>query len=843
MATVENDGQSASPGKRERYAYEHPETCRFIFAEENTWAANAQRVKTAEYGIGFSPKVYDYFDGVIARKLKLKPLTDKKHPDYGRYQALRDNIALLRNYVLTQYEDKGLFESGMEAQMRRLGSMAAELGDALAKDKLSSGAMGKFSSVDLANIDGVGACEMYKHLLDHMERPTAPDAVVNLFRDLKAFLNVPDYDWRLPELADSPFSPEALAAPPPGYVPKQQDKPEGNTGDDTDLRQQSQGESQQKQDDIMQSVQNCENLVQQANQLYSIDTLAEEPRAESIEEARKILRLLRNMEFVDRNTEQFLGSGTQAAVASKKQALGKLVDIFSMHARHATRNNPALRNDPAVDQARESAVTIALELTEHTRRQLITEEERYLQRHEEKIFYEMEDRLNHLIDSLPAEADFRILQSLSRLLDSLEMGLERVSGQEVEKTGLDRLSQAALRTHAWALQLYEEKLEEYTREESLEYAREIMHRLQQLIPEGITLEEFAQQATLPQKIAFAAQVEELVEAYRNIMSEAFQRNPDLVFDEEVRQANDAIGGFASAVKLMASKEIPNSIAAAQQISADITQEPGQWKDLHHRAVDRLIKSAEGGLEKAIGEIAQDDDEEQAEDVAQELMEASVQDDRRKRKKRRRGETKSRSGKGGKKQRRKQMDLSADDRILKQGVFAEFGEDFEKRESKDMAKAQARKAEREQNRRVEAVQADDYLLGQGRFSEERSGSNAGRESRGSNNSSGNPNSRQNRNQRNNETSRNQRSNDPMRASGGGSQRSSDGVGGSGGNSPRSPATIALSAKDMAAIQQLGDSLRGLGSQIQGAAGPGAMPDGMKQNSPDPQKRNKDNGPKI
>ncbi|NBO19778.1 MAG: hypothetical protein EBV03_11270, partial [Proteobacteria bacterium] len=298
MEAGQTDGQApVSPVKRERYAYEHAETGRFIFAEENTWAANAQRVKNTEFGIGFNTKEYDYFDAIIAKKLGLRPLTDKKHADYKSYQALRDNIAVLRNYILTQYEESGLFEGNMQRQMDRLASIAESLGQALANDKGFSRALSKFTSVDVANIDGVGACEMYKHLLELQERPTGPEAVISLMRDLKAFLNIPDHDWRLPDLELSPFSPANLAAPPPGYVPEEKPKPESNTDTDTDMRQQSQGESQQKQDDIMQSVAQCEQIVQQANQLYSLETLADEPRGESIEEARKILRLLRNMEF------------------------------------------------------------------------------------------------------------------------------------------------------------------------------------------------------------------------------------------------------------------------------------------------------------------------------------------------------------------------------------------------------------------------------------------------------------------------------------------------------------------------------------------------------------------
>ena len=185
-----------------------------------------------------------------------------------------------------------------------------------------------------------------------------------------------------------------------------------------------------------------------------------------------------------------------------------------------------------------------------------------------------------------------------------------------------------------------------------------------------SLAEFIQHGRPEEKAAFAQQVDEVVGMYKNLLAEAAQTNPGILQEESIKNATDAVSGFAHSVKLMAAKEMPNSIASAQQIGAEAARDPSQWGDMHKHTVNRLLKSAEGGLEKAIEEVAQQQ-EDQDQDVGQEAAEQAMQQvDQGKRKKRRRKESKSRaSGKGGKKSRKVQQALTADDAVLNQGIFA------------------------------------------------------------------------------------------------------------------------------------------------------------------------------
>lgn len=683
--------------QREQYACEHNATGRFIFPEEDTWAAHAQRVKTEAFGIGFDPHGYSYFDGIVAQKSGIKALHNPKDKDYEKYQALRDNIAVLRNFVLTHYEDTGRFQQGTHEEMHRIESIAEAIGNSLANDNALTRALTQSNSIDVANIDGVGASEIYKYLLEQQESHAMPEHVVGHFQKIKTFFMLPNRDWHLPKLEDSPFSPAKLAAPPPGFEGTKLPTAEDSGNYDTDNRQQDQHNSEAL----------CEDAIKTTNALYSIDTLAKQPHDESIEEARKILRLLRNLEFTEHNMEEFLDKGTPSTQFAKKEAFTKLIDIFAQHHQHATRSNPALRNDPIIEQARDTASTIALELTEHTRKQRIAE----AQRIKDAAHTQHTTHLNKLIDSVAVQSELRIPQSVDRLLDTLELGIQHINGKELDTKNFERLSTASLRTHKIAMQLHkQEELDKPTRQESVAHARQLLQELSRIIPPTQTLHDFAQNASLQKKIEFTKQVDELVEMYRNIMAEALEQDPTLSSNPVIKDANDAVGGFSSGIKLMASKEIPNSLAAAQQISADITKEPQAWKQLHHRTVDRLIKSAESGLEKAIHAVEQDVEEaNEGIDVQQEAM---MHDAARTR--RRRGGDMLRSAKGFKKQLKKMLELSADDKHLKQGRFND--DDDEQNEGKDVAKAQARRMEKLRRKAILDIQADDYALKQGRFSQ-------------------------------------------------------------------------------------------------------------------------------
>jgi len=508
-----------------------------------------------------------------------------------------------------------------------------EQADAVNAALLDAIQSGKLNS-DIAAIEGTGAMAMYEYLLGQQ---------VKSMGGLKSLLGGKGNGWELPPLPATPFSPEKLA---------------GTEEEEGDIRH---IDPEDALDPIEQSIAITEGIVTSAQMLQSIDTLEEIPRQESIEEARKILRGLRNMQFSDRSLEEFMDHGTPPTIVAKKKSLQTLVHVFALFARQAQeRNAEATKSDPAVQNARQSVNTIALEVAEHTRRMLKDKDER-------------EAKLDALIDAINDEALLRQNQSVERLLDNVELGLERVSGQTVEFSPLERLIEARDRLEESSRELSApDSMESPVREESIELARDILRRLQNMPFSEQPLAVFMEKGRAEDKAAFAQQVDEAVEIYKNLLAEASQSNPGIRQDAQVQEAANVVETFLHSVKLMAAKEMPSSIASAQHISSEAAQDPAQWGELHQHAVNRLVKSAEGALEKAIAEVAQDQEQDQAEEQSREAAEQALQQaDQAKRKKKRRkgGDAKPRSGKGGKKNRKLQMDFTADDQALGQGAYA------------------------------------------------------------------------------------------------------------------------------------------------------------------------------
>ena len=662
-----------------------PEYGTFVIPAENTWPAHAQIIKDEKQKLKFSPVNYPHFDKIIADKLRLPALTDPAHTDYSEYAALRHNIAGVRNYIFGFYHDNKKLAD--KQTLSNIENMAAALGEIIDKNARPSA---RSISIDAANIEGAGAMEMYKYLGEIQD--TADDAG-NAMKAFKAFMGTPKREWGLPPLPKTPFSLANLAKPEdPEYLQR-------TTGDTPQTNEIG--------DAVTQSIAITEGIVTSAQMLQSIDTLAEIPREQSIEEARIILRGLRNMEFSDRTLEEFLDQGTPTVVVSKKQNLSKLVNIFAIHLRHmqaqesqriAQESSSSLRNDPIIQNGVDAASTIALEVAEHTRRMLADKDER-------------EKRLNDLIDAITEDALLRQNQSVTQLLDTLELGLERATGREVDLSPLDRLmaAQAQIdRTHR--LLQHPEEMEVPAKEESIELAREILRRMQNMSFSEMTLEQFIAHGKSEDKAAFAHEVGEVGVMLRNIINEASQSTPDMLQTQEMKNATDSFATFSHAVSLMAAREMPGSVAAAQQISAEATRDAAQLANMKDHTINRVLKSAEGALEKAIGEISQQQDEEQAqENGAQEAVEQALQQsDQAKRKKRKGGESKSRSGKGGKKQRKAQQDISADDAVLKQGAFKEakpqLGTESRSSTGKSSAKSTAKEATKVEMNKTETREA-------------------------------------------------------------------------------------------------------------------------------------------
>ncbi|MFW0777373.1 MAG: hypothetical protein ACN2B6_06610 [Rickettsiales bacterium] len=577
-----------------------PSVGKFIIPDENTWAAHAELVKDDETGLHFNPDRYVYFDKIVAERFGNPALYDPNHPDYASLEGLRTNLEVMRNDLIGMYLHDESFDPGDEIYIPKIAGIAAALGDALNNDKWWKRPFTTSIGVDVASVEGVGAREMYKFLL-HKQDTAAKDTP--LYNMISGALGIPNRSWQLEPLELTPYNSQALSAAPP--IKKEQaaeiiQQQIAKTEDDIDLEI----------DRVVRSV----SVARRLGTPELVDVPAHENAAD---EARTILRHLRNLSAADQSIEDWLDQGTFAERTARSEALSRLVENYGGQLKIAAEKTPGAVNSLVVRSANEAAGAMALAVAGHTLDSLPATNDRVIT---------LEDALTNLPESWMARQD----HSMNRLLDMLETGMEWATGQNVsDKSTADRLVEISDRIGANARKLQSvETMDAPARIESVELAREILRKLKGLDFADKDVEELIAPGSTNDNAALAQQLDEMIEIYRNLVSEAAQENPDIMNDERIRAANQSVGEFAHTVSLMAAKEIPASAAASQQISAEIANMPEAWKNLDGRTVNRLTQAMEAGVEQAVTEI-QAQQEAQAkqndEELAQQVSESSELD--------------------------------------------------------------------------------------------------------------------------------------------------------------------------------------------------------------------------
>jgi len=385
----------------------------------------------------------------------------------------------------------------------------------------------------------------------------------------------------------------------------------------------------------------------------------EDDAEESGDEARQLLRWLNNLPSIESPLEEWLEESSPEQALAKATNLSKLVKLFIRKVKRARRKRADILTDMSVENAAHAAAALTQAVIEYTLTALPENHP-----------------LDAALETLPPQAEQRQTQSVKRLVELVASGIDIASGKNISgKSAPERLVELSVRIGQTARKLRSiDTLEPPAREESIELAREILRKLKNLGFSDKPIKEMIDAGRPEEKAAFAEAIDEMADMYKNLLHEAAEINPNIMQDQRVRDASAAISVFEHSVKLMAAKEMPSSIAAAQQISADATHNPEEWGQLHDRTVGRLVKSMEGALEKAVGDIQaeqeqQRQDDEQAQQQAEAALQQSDQQSRRKkRRKRRSGGGSHRSGGGSKKQQKEKMGHESEDYVLKKGHF-------------------------------------------------------------------------------------------------------------------------------------------------------------------------------
>ncbi len=354
-------------------------------------------------------------------------------------------------------------------------------------------------------------------------------------------------------------------------------------------------------------------------------------RDNNVEEARRILRWLRNLQHINYDMENWLRLGGLKEQQSKADSLEKLILIYAGQVKIAQLSNPALLNHFTIDHANHAAGGIAFSISLHTL-EILPDGSAAI------------DILDKQLDNILPEWDARQNQSVEQLINAIESGLTHLMNKPLgDRSPVDRLIEVSNNIQNAVRKLYElDTLGEPERIESIELAREILKRLKDLSFSDKPIEAAIDPGTQSEKLAFAQRISEMVGMYKNLLFEAMRINPDVVHDIRVKNANDAAYWCANSINIMAAKEMPASGAALNDISVHLDQVKSGG-DFRGASLNKLVHKIEGGVEHAAEEITIHEKKEQKENLEHDL--AAQTETQRHRRRHRRHQNSSKESEG------------------------------------------------------------------------------------------------------------------------------------------------------------------------------------------------------
>ncbi|MEZ5691723.1 MAG: hypothetical protein R3D71_08680 [Rickettsiales bacterium] len=328
------------------------------------------------------------------------------------------------------------------------------------------------------------------------------------------------------------------------------------------------------------------NLIGMAHGLLSPSELPVLPTNDiSVEAVRKNLRLVRNLPNLDYDMENWLRDGDIPDQLARACWLQDLINCYAGQVKIAYLSDPDKLNHYTIEHANHSIGSIAMSVAMHTQEMLPDEEE---------IIAEIDS----LLDKSLMEWDYRMPQSIERLVDDIESGLYHLINRPLgDRSPVDKLIEVSNKIQETVRQIYTiDDLDEPAREESIELAREILDKLKNMVFSERDIEEAIDVGQPIEKLSFAKKLNEMVEMYRNLLTEAKSQDIAILKDSRILEATLAAVDCAHGISLMAMKEIPANSMEIQQISANL--EDIKRKKLTGITLSHLMSQMESGVDKA-----------------------------------------------------------------------------------------------------------------------------------------------------------------------------------------------------------------------------------------------------
>ena len=389
-----------------------PHAGRFVIPKQNSFGAHLALIRQGnQVDIQFDPKTYLYFDKIIALHARKPELVNPHHPDYAKYETLRENIAALRNDIMGIYMDDGSFDPGDEKYLPRLSQIAAEIGDALNSDSPAKKPFFPSIDMEIANIEGEGAAYIYQYVHD---RQVSNTMLGRAWGAIRRVLGQPDNQWQLPDIELTAFSARGLNMVPPAD--------EATNLTPHELRQRAAQQAAELSEVI------------DPSDTHAIRDITSPERREAIKHGKVIIDWLKNIQFSDKSLQDFVDSGRPGEANQELDDMKMMVDAYYHIMDTAIRHQPTLMDHENIQSAND-----ALQAVEHSIELMAKLENPHSQ----------EDAMDIGADIANQPEKWHELskETVKRLMERLRAGLEHAVAEiELQQQETDSANEAYAKT-------------------------------------------------------------------------------------------------------------------------------------------------------------------------------------------------------------------------------------------------------------------------------------------------------------------------------------------------------------------------------------------------------------
>jgi hypothetical protein len=322
---------------------EHLQAGTFIKPEGNQWSDHTATI--TEHRLNFNPTHYAWFDGTIAETLtpQLAAVTNPSASEYERFEPLRMNLAVLRNFLYAHFFPEGTYDEGRDAHhMSHIAQIAVEVANMLSQgsDIVPDMFQPNTVALSVANQEGIGASELYARLYA-MNQGYDQTRLLHGVRE--TFMDYRPRDWQLPPIEQTPFARVKAVTEPTdvNYINYQ-----AQTSGQHEGAMQNAAKAA-----VTFSVEDLGRTTPQG--FRSVEELSTQVKRDAIKIAKDILDNLK-VQFANMSIKELIDSGDIPLIDTLLAGVTTVALTFDHHLGIALKLDPNLANDAVVKEANDA---------------------------------------------------------------------------------------------------------------------------------------------------------------------------------------------------------------------------------------------------------------------------------------------------------------------------------------------------------------------------------------------------------------------------------------------------------------------------------------------------------